>query len=83
MSPELKKLLVAPIYGGMLVLFLPLVVWFLLGEAIWVHLSKKFHDATAPLPMAGGIAYFAGKGEDGSSTNIKLDGLADEIARKR
>jgi hypothetical protein len=83
MTPEMKKLLVAPIMGGLFVVFLPFIVWPLLAQAIYKLLKEKYGHNLAPAPMAVGVAYFAGKPEEGSNGNAKLDKLADEIHSKR
>jgi hypothetical protein len=84
MTPEMKKLLVAPLMGGLFVIFMPAVVWVLIVQAIWQVLQKKLRPAMAPLPMTMGVAYFAGKGEsEPGPSNAKLDILANEIAEKR
>jgi hypothetical protein len=83
MTPEMKKLLVAPIMGGMFVIFMPAVVWVLIAQALWVHLSPKLKLAFRPAPVTLGVAYLAGQPEAGTKENKKLDELADEIASKR
>jgi hypothetical protein len=83
MTPELKKLLVSPILGGMLVLFLPIIVWPLLAQALWVHFSPRIKLFFRPAPVAMGVAYFAGKPEEGSRESKAMEKLADEIASKR
>lgn len=83
MTPEMKKLLVAPFIGGLFVVFLPFIVWPLLAQAIYKLLKEKFGHDLAPAPMAVGVAYFAGKGEGEKSDEPKLDDLAAEIDTKR
>jgi hypothetical protein len=83
MTPEMKKLLVAPIMGGLFVVFLPFIVWPLLAQALWVHFGPRIKLLFSPTPAHMGIAYFAGKPEEGKSGNAKLDKLIDEINQKR
>ena len=83
MTPEMKKLLVAPFLGGLFVVFLPFIVWPLLAQALWVHFSPRIKLFFAPAPAHMGIAYFAGKPEEGKSEAPKLEKLAAEIDSKR
>ncbi len=84
MTPETKKLLLAPIFGGLFVLFLPIIVWPLLVQALWTHFSPKLKAAFRMAPVSPGVAYFAGDTTEGKPVeNSKLDKLADEIANKR
>jgi hypothetical protein len=84
MTPELKKLLVSPILGGLLVVFLPFIVWPLMAQALWTHFGPRIKLFFHPAPVAVGVAYFAGEGKEGEPTeNTKLDDLAKEIADKR
>ena len=84
MTPEMKKLLVSPILGGLFVVFLPFIVWPLLAQALWVHFSPRIKMAFHPRPVVVGVAYFAGEGKEGEPTeNEKMDKLAAEIKSKR
>jgi hypothetical protein len=83
MTPEMKKLLVSPILGGLFVVFLPFIVWPLLAQALWIHFSPRVKLFFRPAPVALGVSYFAGKPEEGKSDESKLDKLADEIHAKR
>ena len=83
MNNEIKQLLLAPIYGGLLVLFLPIIVWPLLAQALWVHFSPRVKLFFRPAPIALGVAYFAGKPEDGGRESKAMEKLANEIASKR
>jgi hypothetical protein len=84
MTTEMKKLLVAPIMGGLFVVFLPFIVWPLLAQALWVHFGPRIKLAFQPTPVAVGVAYFAGEGSEGKPTeNEKMSTLAAEIDSKR
>jgi hypothetical protein len=84
MTPEMKKLLVAPVLGGLFVVFLPFIVWPLLAQALWVHFGPRIKMAFHPRPVAVGVSYFAGDTKDGEPVESgKLDKLADEIDSKR
>jgi hypothetical protein len=83
MNNEIKQLLLAPIFGGLLVLFLPIIVWPLLAQALWVHFSPRVKLFFRPAPVALGVAYLAGQPEEGTKENERMDKLASEIQEKR
>lgn len=86
--PFLAALLIAPILGGALVVFLPFIGFALTLYAVGKRLSSlavSLKHALAPSQMAAGEAYFAGKGEptEKPCADKALEELQKELDSKR